>query len=35
MVSLILLVIILIIAPMGIAGLSIWRSRRWRWNAFS
>jgi branched-chain amino acid transport system permease protein len=35
MVSLVLLVTILIIAPMGIAGLSIWRSRKWRWSTSS
>lgn len=35
MVSLILLVIILIIAPTGIAGLNIWRSRKWRWSTSS
>lgn len=29
-VSLILLILALIVAPMGIAGLSIWRSRKWR-----
>ena len=31
-VSLVLLILALIIAPMGIAGLSIWRSRKWRWG---
>ena len=30
-VSLVVLVIVLIFAPMGIAGLSIWRNRKWRW----
>lgn len=34
-VSLIVLVIALIAAPMGIAGLGIWRSKRWRWNSSS
>ncbi len=35
MVSLVLLVIILLIAPMGIAGLNIWRSKKWRWSTSS
>ena len=32
-ISLIVLVIALIIAPMGIAGLSIWRNKKWSWNS--
>ena len=34
-VSLVLLVIVLIVAPMGIAGLSIWRNEKWRWSTSS
>jgi len=34
-VSLIVLLIALIIAPMGIAGLSIWRNKKWSWNTSS
>jgi branched-chain amino acid transport system permease protein len=34
-VSLVLLVIVLIVAPMGIAGLSMWRNKKWRWSTSS
>lgn len=34
-VSLMVLVIVLIVAPMGIAGLEIWKRIRWRWNISS
>ena len=34
-VSLVVLVIALIVAPMGIAGLSIWRNKKWRWSTSS
>lgn len=34
-VSLVLLVIVLIVAPMGIAGLSIWRNKKRRWSTSS
>ncbi len=34
-VSLVVLLIALIVAPMGIAGLGIWRSKKWRWSTSS
>lgn len=34
-VSLVVLVIALIVAPMEIAGLSIWRNKKWRWSTSS
>lgn len=34
-VSLVLLIIALVIAPMGIAGLKIWRNKKWTWGIFS
>ncbi len=34
-VSLVVLVITLIVAPVGIAGLSIWRNKKWHWSTSS